>query len=447
MVFDVRVLKKNKSLLKSFQKEEKGSFGVMAAVSMLMLVMAVGTAIDVSLMFKARAKIQATTDTVGLMASIYVRDNKSPPKSLNDGFVEGTKYDIHIANTGRELTGVNGKFSVNYNDELQRAEVTFKGEIKTTFLGALSKGSVDLGVSSVVQYFETAQAATSVFLVVDNSGSMAWDDTPITLGIRRPPAAKTRIEGLKSTVTKFNADLNASLSEAVSTEEEYLRTALIPYSTDTLKNKVSGPNWGTVNHGHVQRMRASGGTDSRGPMALAKTLMKSENNIHYAENGTKDPKKYVIFMTDGANNEEWVCDWRRQRRTRLWRRFNGFKYEYRRSNRSPGRGYEEGVAYNCKLENKSNSDSVQICNELKNEGVDVFTVGFALEPGKYYSDYPRLRQTATISKSTTDSAYDFLRKCASSEDQFLIAKDSEALDVAFEKIGKKIAADSIRISS
>ncbi|MEP3891868.1 MAG: pilus assembly protein [Hellea sp.] len=442
----MQVLKKKKFLLKSLHKDEKGSFGVMAAVSLLMLVLAVGTAIDVSLMFKARAKIQATTDTVGLAASIYVRDNKTPPKSLNDGFVEGTKYDIHIANAGKELSGIMGKFSVNYNDELQRAEVIFEGEVKTTFLGAFNKASVDIGVTSVVQYYETAQAATSVFLVVDNSGSMAWDDTPITSGTRRPAGAKTRIEGLKSTVTKFNADLDASLSEAVSTDEEYLRTALIPYSTDTLTNKVSGPNWGTVNHGHVQRMLASGGTDSRGPMALAKTLMRSENNIHYAENGTNDPKKYVIFMTDGANNEEWVCEWRRQRRTRLWRRFNGFKFDYRRSSRSPGSGYEEGVAYNCTLENKSNSDSVQICEELKNEGVEIFTVGFALEPGKYYSDYPRLRQTATISKSTTDSAYSFLKACASSESQFLIAKDSDALDAAFEEIGKKIAADSIRIS-
>ena len=151
-------------------------------------------------------------------------------------------------------------------------------------------------------------------------------------------------------------------------------------------------------------------------------------------------------MTDGANNEEWVCEWRRQNRTRLWRRFNGYKYVYRQSWRSPGNGYEEGVAYNCKLENKSNSDSVQICNDLKNDSVEVFTVGFALEPGKYYADYPRLRQTATISESTTDSAYNFLRSCASSPDQFLIAKDSDALDTAFEKIGKKIAADSIRIS-
>lgn len=443
---NVLVIKKIKSHLKRWKKDDKGSFGIMAAVSMLMLVLAVGTAIDAATLFKARSKLQATSDTVGLMASIYVRDNKNPPKSSEEGFVDGKKYDIQIANGGQEIKHVTGDFSVNYNEELQRSEVNFNGKFKTLFLGAFNTSSVDINVKSIVQYYETAQAATSVFLVVDNSGSMAWDDTPVTTGNSRPAGAKTRIEGLKATVTKFNADLDTALSEAVSTDEEYLRTALIPYSTDTLTNKVSGPNWGTVNHGHVQRMVASGGTDSRGPMQLAKKLMQSENNIHYAENGTQDPKKYVVFMTDGANNEEWVCEWRQRNRTRLWRRFNGFKYEYRRSWRSPGRDYEEGVAYNCKLENKSNSDSVQICNELKNEGVEVFTVGFALEPGKYFADYPRLSQTATIAKSTTDSAYEFLRNCASSEDQFLIAKDSDALDAAFEKIGKKIAADSIRIS-
>ncbi|WP_026942596.1 TadE/TadG family type IV pilus assembly protein [Hellea balneolensis] len=439
---------KFKFQLKRLKNNQEGSFGIIAGVSMLMLVLAIGTAIDVSLAFKARAKLQATADTVGLMSSIYVRDNDESPRSSDEGFMDDVKYDISAANFGQPLDGVTGDFSVNYNDQARRSEVEVKGKIKTTFLGAFNKSSVDINVKSTVQYYETAQAATSVFLVVDNSGSMAWDDIPIVSSFKRPTDAKTRISGLQSTVTKFNTDLNTSLSKALkNSKEKYLRTALIPYSTDTITNKVSGPDWGTVNNGAVSRMRASGGTDSRGPLTLARTLMKSENNIHYSENGTKDPNKYVIFMTDGANNEEWVCDWRDRRRTRLWRRYNGYKYEYANSRRSPGNGWSEGVAYNCRQENNSNRMSVSVCNQLKNEGVEVFTVGFALEPGTYFADAPRLRSTATIAKSTTDSAYDFLKSCASSEDQFLIAKDSDALDVAFEKIGKKIAQDSIRISS
>ncbi len=450
MAIKMSNIKNKKFQLKKLAENQDGSFGIIAGISMLMLVMGIGTAIDVSLAFKARAKLQATADTVGLMSSVYVRDNQKPPRSSEDGFMDDVTYDISAANAGQAIQGVTGEFSVNYNDEMQRSEVEIKGKVKTTFLGAFNKSSLNINVKSNVEYYETAQAATSVYLVVDNSGSMAWDDTPITSNRRRPAGAKTRIEGLKSTVDKFNTNLDEALLKALkdtNDDEKYLRTALIPYSTDVLTSRVSLPNWGTVNYSLVNRMIASGGTDSRGPLKLAKKLMKKENNIHFSENGTKDPKKYVIFMTDGANNEEWVCNWREQRRTRLWRRHNGFKYEYMRSWRSPGNGWSEGVASNCKLENNSNSQSVSLCNQLKKDGVEIFTVGFALEPGTYMANYPFSNQTATIDKSTTDSAYAFLRDCASTKEQFIIAKDSEALDVAFDKIGKKIAQDSIRISS
>jgi len=151
-------------------------------------------------------------------------------------------------------------------------------------------------------------------------------------------------------------------------------------------------------------------------------------------------------MSDGSNNDEWVCDWQNRYGTRLWRKFNGYRYDYRQSRSRPGSGWVEGTAYNCSLENRSNSDSLDVCTQLKLDGVEVFTIGFALEPGTYYSDFPNSYQTTEISQSITDTAYGFLSACATSSEHFIAAKDADALEDAFDKIGKKIVEDTIRIT-
>lgn len=138
MAIKMSNIKNKKFQLKKLAENQDGSFGIIAGISMLMLVMGIGTAIDVSLAFKARAKLQATADTVGLMSSVYVRDNQKPPRSSEDGFMDDVTYDISAANAGQAIQGVTGEFSVNYNDEMQRSEVEIKGKVKTTFLGAFT---------------------------------------------------------------------------------------------------------------------------------------------------------------------------------------------------------------------------------------------------------------------------------------------------------------------
>ena len=91
---------------------------------------------------------------------------------------------------------------------------------------------------------------------------------------------------------------------------------------------------------------------------------------------------------------------------------------------------------------------------MKAQGVRVFTIGFALEPGKYMTNYRSTfnnnnyaeDDTATIPSSTTDAAYTMLADCASSPDDFVPAADVDSLDAAFAVIGETIIQDVIRLS-
>lgn len=436
--------RKSVSLLKRYKNEEDGNFAMMAATMSLMLVMTTGSAIEIMRIQSAKSKVQTLADNMGLVAAIYIRDHETPPTDSTTGYTEGTAYSIEEINHGKPLSNVAGNFVVKYNDELKQAEVKFVGKASTGFLAAFHKPEFDLLANSYVKYPSTAKAAVSVALIVDNSGSMAWDDKPIR-GNSRQNGTVSRITALKNTAKTFNKNLHEALEGKNNSQERFLRMGMIPYSTDVIQSRVQDMNWGKLDDDDITSMNASGGTDTRGPLNVSLNWMKDEDATHKFESG-EIPKKYVVLMSDGSNNNEWVCDWQQRRRTRLWRKYNGFRYDYVRSNRSPGSGWEEGIAYNCKLENKSNSDSLKVCNDLKAENVEIFTIGFALEPGKYYANYGQSFHTTTISKETTDSAFNFLRSCASTEENFIPAADADALEEAFEKIGKKIVEDTIRIS-
>lgn len=381
---------------------------------------------------------------MGLVAAIYIRDNETPPNNSSIGYTEGTAYPIDVINHGKPLPNVDGHFSVSYNETSGRAEVSFEGKAYTSFLSAFHKPVVNMNAKAFVKYPSLAKSAASVALIVDNSGSMAWDDKPIR-GNSRQANTVARIQGLKNTATKFNENLHEAIVDKSNNGKGYLRMGMIPYNTDVIDSRVQKMGWGKLNENEIDSMTANGGTDSRGPLQLSLQWMSKEDTTHKLENG-ETPKKYVVLMSDGSNNSEWVCDWQNRRKTKLWRKFNGHRFDYVRSKRSPGSGWVEGVAYNCKLEDKSNSDSLEVCNQLKAEDVEIFTIGFALEPGDYFANFLRGYQTTRISKETTDSAYAFLKSCASSDENFIAAADAKALEDAFEKIGKKIVEDTIRIS-
>lgn len=431
--------------LQRLREDESGTFSVMAGVTSLMLVMCVGVSFEVTRIHAKQAKLQYIADNMGLMAAIYMRDNETPPNSSDQGFVEGVDYSVEQVNAGQGISGVTGDFNIVYDTESGRAIVRFDGHIATSFMSAFHTPNVRFETRSRVKFQTFEKSAVSVALIVDNSGSMEWDDKPRIDGSRQPGTTK-RIDALKSTATKFNQNLHDTL---IATNDDpdrrFLRLGLIPYSSDVIENEIQDIDWGVVESTYIRGMSAGGGTDTRGPLRLASDWMGLEDAIHEHETG-EAVKKYVVLMSDGSNNGEWVCDWEPRDYTRTWRYWNGFRHYYKRSYRRPGSGWEEGRATNCEYKDLSSSQSLNTCVELKNNNVEIFTIGFALEPGNYFSDFPSTA-SVNISHSTTNKAYSFLRSCASETENFIEAKDAAALDDAFEAIGKKIAEDNIRVEN
>ena len=405
---------------------------------MLAAILAVGVTVDTSRAFKAKNQVQTLTDSVALAASVYIRDNAVPPTEREQGFVHGERYDVSEIAVGKPVPGLSGDFTVSYDDVDRQAVVEFDGKIETAFLSAFRKNFIKLTESSTVKYLGLETPPLSVMLVVDNSGSMFYDDQPVTsstafsqqqraqssfrndvVSIRNQNNFKRRIDGLRETVIDFNNDLQDLVNEAEEDDlPRFLRTAFIPYSSrgnsrtsnssSIVRALEQDPHWGNFTTSNINNMVATGGTSSTDPLSKAEFNLTQEEDIHAEENNNENVSKYVIFMTDGVSNDI--------------------------------------------------SQSLAVCNRLNDAGVQVYTIGYALEPGTYYvgfnyNQWARRNgrwvldtlNTIEQNQSLSDTAYDFLRRCASTPDHFIEAEDTAALSAAFTTISEKIKADAIRI--
>lgn len=391
-------------LLHDFEADESGTFSLIFAVSALTLIMAMGVAYDTSRLLSTKSRAQMTSDSIGLVATIYVKNNGQSPQSNSEGFVHDRWYDASAAGVDfgdATATGNSTKFKVVYDHLNGQAAVHTSAEMKPAFLNAFGLSTMTFQTKSIIKYAQSSvKDPASIFLVLDNSGSMAWHDKrKANRDAPSPPNAKPRIQGLKEEVKKFTTYLDQHLeAQTEASAGEFLRMGLTAYSSGLLNHLTVVPQWGTISDTSVNSLQSSGGTDPRTSMALASSWMLAEDRIHEEVNGSMDPLKYVIYMTDGVNNSATAT-----------------------------------------------SQTLSTCTSLKSQGVEIYTIGYALEPGYYRAYYDW--QYSHLSPSASATAYNFLAACASSEDHFIKAENTQALNAAFDRIGAEIISEVVRIAS
>lgn len=463
-----------------FKKDTHGNFALVWAFGLTATMMAVGAGVDFATASRVSTTAQAAADQVALSAAVFYSQNKRLPESSEEGFMDGqiyrgtdTGYDfpnsVHRGNRGV-------KFRANYDEDAGTVTVQVSGSVKTAFMSMFSRNYKTLKFSSeaTANFKEVAiKNPASITLVLDNSGSMAWDDKPAECEwewkrygrygrweeeCESPSGAERRIDGLKNSVETFMDILDGYVGPQAVTGKRVLRTGMIPYDDEIINTREVDMKWGTLSDNEINRMRPAGATNSAPPIAQAWDWLQDENAVHSAETGEDNPLRYMIFMTDGQNSA--AKQWYAKADTGLWRgwdcsgRYSRYCIRaYETSSSRPSKRYhydwEEG-----ELISPSDRDSKNSCAAMKAQGVRVFTIGFALEPGKYLTNYRSTfndnrypeDDTATISSSTTDAAYTMLADCASSPDDFVPAADVDSLDAAFAVIGETIIQDVVRLS-
>ena len=432
------------------------------ALSSTMLVVMLGSAMDYSTLSSAYKQSQNVADTTALNAAIFVKNNDRLPKNSDEGFVHGHTYSA--AEIGEDFRGwveggaENVHVTVHYDDNAKEARVTVTGATVPSFMQVTGKDRLPFSAESVVSYLEVDEKfPASIALILDNSGSMAWDDKfalnpykAYDSASRRnrwfgddPGNSPSRMAGLRTSVSTFTSELKSRLGSEDSGGRKTIRMGMLPYNDAIITTGERPMTWGYIQDGWLNAMRASGATNSNPPMNRAKDWMEDEQLFHDNEatlhgEDQKDALKFVIFMTDGQNtagNYEVVPG-----DTGYWYGQIGGRWYYSRSPRS---GFTEGT-----LELDTDRVTIQSCQQMKNDDVQIFTIGYALETGVYNANSAFNDDYAEeVTEGMRSTAYSLLQSCASKPENFIKASDGESLEAAFDAIQNAIVEELIRIKS
>ena len=442
-----------KQLCSRFRKNEDGNMAITFALSAVTAIGVMGAAMDFTVLSNAEARSQAIADQMALAAAIFVKNNDRPPETFSEGFTEGT----HTAQAlGYDFKGwVEGgpgsvNISVVYDDNAKEARVSVRGKTVSSFVQLLGKPRLDFSSESVVSYLDIDEKhPASIALVLDNSGSMGWDDRFANPNGTSPIGASPRIDGLEFSVKKFTSDLSDRLGVEDSDGVRTIRMGMLPYSSNIVTDNRVEMDFGYITDDEVDDMFPSGNTNSNPPMAEARGWMDDENDEHRTEaervdEAYREPLKFIIFMSDGQNTlgtYEFIADdtapvfWR-QNSNGTWSGIYATDYNNQF-------GYTQGH-----LRRDSDRLTIESCEALKAEGAEIFTIGYALDVGYYNANNPWNRfSRAYVNLWNQTNAYNLLRTCASKPENFVRAGDNNELEAAFDTIQNAIVKELIRIKS
>ena len=467
-------------ILRRFRDDKKGNVAVMFSVSAIAIIGMSGAAMDYATLSSAQARSQSISDQLALAAAVYVRDNGGAPApsvgedgnisdnpSSDSGFLDKSFKTYTAAELGYEFKGwveggaENVIIEVSYDDVNREVTTRVYGTTIPTFMQVLGPHDLKFSAESTAKYQELDfNDPASVLLILDNSGSMAFDDKPMVYDSKKDKwldqdNAQPRIDALQSNATSFMSTLSSLVGNQDDDDDKVLRTGMMAYNTETISSRSVSMRWNTSDvTNSLKNMVANGGTNSAPPIGTARSWMSLEDKVHEKIHG-KDPLEFVVFMTDGVNTsggttwtkEDGTGQWYGEKCTKYRRKGGCKRYAWdtveSETRPTEGRNWEEG-----KWEPTANIGSVADCTAMKNDGVRIYTIGFALQEGWYDTNgYFGDKSYNYIDADVRDQAYAFLASCASEADTFLTAENAEELEDAFSRIGADIQTEIIRLSN
>lgn len=369
----------------------RGSFAVATALTMTVMLMCVGLALNVGSAYQTRGRLQDAVDAAALAASAEMAEKGASPEKARAAALNMLKGQLSASGELSYL--VSPVVNITEAEPSRRAktfnvEVIARFELPTgPFQALLTSTNIELSVAGRSTSGVQLKDPVSVFLVLDRSGSMQWVTSVINPAqgacnnyyefnwphpTYQRPCYFSKIESLKQAASALADEL-----QVADPEKREIRVGGISYNN--FWDRPLLPEWGTEGiRRYVSELRAGGGTNAVFPWEKANGIMmaSTEQEAHLAKNGGK-PRKYIIFMTDGKNDYYFL-----------------------------------------------DNSTLDLCNEAKAAGITVFTVAYMAPP----------------------EGTSLLARCASGPEYAFVALDSRHLVAAFKAIGQRVAQITNRLS-
>ena len=284
------------TMMKKFSdvlRNEGGNFAMLAGILLPVTIVAGSLVVDTTNTVSMKTQLQNAVDSAALATAtrLYQEENLSvaDAKAFAASFLKGQlsenvdTFDDFTYTPDIKVTPVN----IN-GRTIWQVSIEVTGSQDSSPMSRLmgrDKLSVSVGGKSE-SGSETTQGSISMALVLDQSGSMDWELD----GQKKINVLKKAVFGL---IDQF---------KKVDPNKEYIRLGSVAYNSQLSGKKNMTWNINAV-HSFVGGLNATGGTDSTDAFkwGYQKVVSLTENTEHKAKTG-QDPKKIIVFMTDGDNN-------------------------------------------------------------------------------------------------------------------------------------------------
>lgn len=196
-----------------FAREDRGTVAVIFALCLLVLVLAIGLAVDYARATHAKAEIGAAADAAALAASRALMEGGMTDVEISE---IGLRYfNENLQNGGAAFAQV-GDVRITTNRATSSVEVRVDAAVPTTFMRVAGREKVDL-VTNTRTTFEAGDLELGIAL--DITGSMC------DRGQRQPCASARKLDALKDAATEL---VDALLEDGERPNK--VRIGLAPYS-------------------------------------------------------------------------------------------------------------------------------------------------------------------------------------------------------------------------
>ncbi len=316
-------------------KDRAGNFGIMTAIAIPVLMGAAGVAIDLTRVLEEKAHLQSAADAATLAAASAMSEEGTmsetdAEKLMMDFYVAQAVQTINTSDmteeekaAAREALRQNAEAAATATIATNTA-ASYDIRLKASYDVPMSGLTALLGFDKMTISVESQSAsgregnALSMYLALDESGSMAWDTTTINPAQPLKPQKcgkktcyvdnyLTKMESLKAAAAVMFGELDKA-----DPNMELIRVGADSYD-DRTKPEQS-VQWGTSYvKTYVSNMPVvpDGGTDASGAMANAFAALKAANGAEktaHTGKGNTSFERFIVLMTDGemtGNSGTW----------------------------------------------------------------------------------------------------------------------------------------------
>jgi len=276
-----------KDTVRKFKNQTRGNVAMMFGIVTTVLVGGTALALDGSRLYALRANLQDITDAASL-AGAYVADTDRDNRET----IAREAVAFHLDSIGSTVSIED--VIIEFDDNSEEVTVRVNTQQELILAGFFGAGNGSVSADSVASYVIDDEQPVSIAFVLDVSGSM---DQSASGG----PARITVLK--QAAVELFDA-----IAEDVSRPDilrGQVRTGMVAYNQDIVPEYTTPMQngWDNSRTGDqstldtINSLVAQGGTNSANAFDLGLDLLEKEP----AREGLR---KFILFMTDGNNNEE-----------------------------------------------------------------------------------------------------------------------------------------------